>query len=435
MHTKLSTYSLFWWALALIVGISFLLALLFPVERLSAAPTVKIYLDSGTSFVIPGDWNSSNNSIEVIGGGGGGGTPSALCSAGGGGGAYSKAANVSLTAGASVTYAIGDRGIEQTAGGDTYFCNSTLNCASISGTAVQAGAKGGNGASGGTGGSGGASASGVGSTKFSGGNGAGTGSSTGGGGGGAAGLNGAGNNGSGTTGGSGDAGNGGAGGTANNPGGAGTEYDSVHGSGGGGGGATGAGGGAAGGNFGGAGGGGCASGGIGKRGMIVLTYVSSATLTLSGNVKFAGNLTITSTLAKSSGTFVIDHPLTPRTHLLYHSFVESPEVKNLYDGIAKLDAQGEVAIELPDYFEALNKDFRYQFFPHFEAMPGLYVKQEVKDNSFIIAGGKPGGEISWQVTGIRHDAFILANPIIVEVPKTNSTVVPRGMCLFEPLCK
>ena len=169
-------------------------------------------------------------------------------------------------------------------------------------------------------------------------------------------------------------------------------------------------------------------------GALLIPYTVAAVV-LVGNVRFYQNLTVTGALSKGSGTFVIDHPLDPKNKLLYHSFVESPDVKNLYDGVATLDENGEAIIELPDYFEALNKEFRYQFFPHYEPMPDLYVKQEVSGNRFVIAGGSPGGEISWQVTGVRHDPYILANPVINEVEKTDSTEVKKGECLFEPLCK
>lgn len=194
-----------------------------------------------------------------------------------------------------------------------------------------------------------------------------------------------------------------------------------------------------GGLYGGGGGGGEGGGGPGAPGLIVISYTSifgqHRTITLNGNVKFAGNLAISGSLSKSSGTFNIDHPLAPLAKLLFHSFVESPEAKNVYDGVVTLDDRGEARVQLPRYFEALNKDFRYQFFPHFDAMPDLYVKEEVKDNAFVIAGGKPGGEISWQITGVRHDPYIVENPIVNEVLKDETTEVPRGKCLFEPLCR
>ena len=172
-------------------------------------------------------------------------------------------------------------------------------------------------------------------------------------------------------------------------------------------------------------------------GIVLCAAVAAhaAPLTLSGNVKFMGTLSVTGALSKGSGTFLIDHPLDPKNMLLYHSFVESPDVKNMYDGIATLDENGEVTIELPHYFDALNKDTRYQFFPLYEAMPNLYIKNLEKENSFAIAGGKAGGQISWQITGIRHDPYILANPIIVEVRKSDKTPVKPGECLWEPLCE
>ncbi|MBI4068349.1 fibronectin type III domain-containing protein [Candidatus Kaiserbacteria bacterium] len=248
---------------------------LIPQKAEAVGPTV-IFLTSGTTWTVPVDWNSANNTIEVIGGGGSGATDTAGNGlGGGGGGAYSKSVNVSLTAGASITYAVGD------IAGDTYFCNSTSNCASTMDTAVVAGAKGGTTApQNGTGGSGGAAASGVasgiGSIKNSGGtsaNGAGL-CNKGGGGGGAGGSTGNGNNGSSSTGGSGDAGAGGAGGGTATAGSPGTEWDASHGSGGGGGGNTGcAGAGATGGLYG-AGGGGASlgTGGAGRPGIIVITY-------------------------------------------------------------------------------------------------------------------------------------------------------------------
>lgn len=181
---------------------------------------------------------------------------------------------------------------------------------------------------------------------------------------------------------------------------------------------------------------------ITKRNIVLLialiAFLTPAVLyavQIRGNARFLGSLNVQGAMSKGGGTFQIDHPLKPRTHFLYHSFVESPDVKNIYDGVATLNGNGEVTIQLPAYFEALNKDFRYQFFPHGVAMPDLYVKNEVRNNQFTIAGGVPGGEISWQVSGTRHDPYIVANPIIPEVEKTDATEVKKGECLWEPLCK
>ncbi len=407
-----------------VLAVLLIAALILPLfvwpTRASAATVV--YLTSGTSWTVPADWNDEANTIEVIGGGGAG---RQTFNTGGGGGGYSKEVNVSLARGSSISYAVGAGGSSDGAtGGDTYFCNSTSNCATIGGTAVKVGAKGGTGG-GATGGAGGLASAGYGSTKYNGGTGANDGGS-GGGGGGAGGPNGAGGNGSSSTGGTGGNGSGGAGGTVGNPGTAGQEWDASHGSGGGGGGA------AAGGAYGG-GGGGFIAFGSGAAGIIVITYTADR-LILTGNVQFRGNLAITGALSKGSGTFVIDHPLDPRNKLLYHSFVESADAKNMYAGIVELNGQGEATIELPSYFEALNGEYRYQFFPLFKAMPNLFVKQEVVKNTFVIAGGTPFGQVSWQISGVRHDPYIIANPIVVEVEKTESTEVKKGECLFEELC-
>lgn len=168
---------------------------------------------------------------------------------------------------------------------------------------------------------------------------------------------------------------------------------------------------------------------------VLIVPVGLYALTLTGNVKFNVNLAVTGSLSKGSGTFSIDHPLDPKNKILYHSFVESPEAKNMYNGIAELDGEGNAVIALPDYFNALNGNVRYQFFALDQAMPNLHIKTEQKNNQFEIGGGVPGGRVSWQVTGIRHDPYILANPIIPEVIKGPGQIVDRGECIYEPLCK
>ena len=146
-----------------------------------------------------------------------------------------------------------------------------------------------------------------------------------------------------------------------------------------------------------------------------------------------GNVVVVGAIAKGSGSFVIDHPLDPKNKLLYHSFVESPDVKNIYDGIAVLNENGEAVVELPSYFGALNRDFRYQFFPIEKPAPNLYIKSEIQNNQFTIAGGDPLTRVSWQVTGIRHDPFILKHPIVPEVEKGKDTLVNKGKYLFPEL--
>ncbi|PKK83907.1 MAG: hypothetical protein CVT49_05640 [candidate division Zixibacteria bacterium HGW-Zixibacteria-1] len=132
---------------------------------------------------------------------------------------------------------------------------------------------------------------------------------------------------------------------------------------------------------------------------------------------FYGNVDITGGYTKASGAFKIDHPQDPENMYLMHADVSSPEMKNVYDGVAELDANGEATVEMPSYFESLNESYRYQLTPIGSPMPDLYVSQKVKDNHFMISGGKPFMEVSWQVTGIRKDAFAKSQSFEVESTK------------------
>jgi hypothetical protein len=152
---------------------------------------------------------------------------------------------------------------------------------------------------------------------------------------------------------------------------------------------------------------------------------------LDGKVKVTGNL------EKAGGSFKIDHPLDPANKYLCHSFVESPDMKNVYDGVVVLDRKGKAEIELPDWFSALNKDFRYQLTAIGAPGPNLYIAEEISEatttitkssnnsssnnnnnnSHFKIAGGTSGMKVSWQVTGIRKDPWANANRIQVEEDK------------------
>jgi hypothetical protein len=130
-----------------------------------------------------------------------------------------------------------------------------------------------------------------------------------------------------------------------------------------------------------------------------------------------GNAEVSGTLSKGGGSFKIDHPLDPAHKYLHHSFVESPDMKNVYDGTVILDHAGRATIGLPDWFETLNRDFRYQLTAIGAAAPDLHIATRVTGGTFTVAGGGPGLEVSWQVTGIRQDAWANANRIPVEVEK------------------
>jgi hypothetical protein len=138
----------------------------------------------------------------------------------------------------------------------------------------------------------------------------------------------------------------------------------------------------------------------------------------SGNAGFFnGHVEVTGILSKGGGSFKIDHPLDPENKYLYHSFVESPDMKNIYDGNITTDANGEAVVTLPDWFEALNRDFRYQL-TVIGTFAQAIVGEKIKGNQFRIKTSVPNTEVSWQVTGIRRDAFANKHRIPVEEKKT-----------------
>jgi hypothetical protein len=58
------------------------------------------------------------------------------------------------------------------------------------------------------------------------------------------------------------------------------------------------------------------------------------------------------------------------------------------------------------------------------------VAEEINGNHFRIAGGKAGMKVSWQVTGIRQDAWAKAHRIPVEEDKPANE---RGFYLHPEL--
>ncbi|MGA7633143.1 MAG: DNRLRE domain-containing protein [Terriglobales bacterium] len=132
-----------------------------------------------------------------------------------------------------------------------------------------------------------------------------------------------------------------------------------------------------------------------------------------------GAVSITGTMsATGTKNFRIDHPLDPANKYLYHASIESSEVLNLYSGNAVLDDLGEAVVQLPDWFEVINKDFRYQLTPVGAPGRDIYIAEEVSGGHFKIAGGKPGAKVSWQVSGVRNDAWEKAHPWAVEEDKS-----------------
>jgi len=134
---------------------------------------------------------------------------------------------------------------------------------------------------------------------------------------------------------------------------------------------------------------------------------------------FDGNI-YANNLFHDASQMKIDHPADPTNKYLYHASVESSEMMTMYSGNVTLNRSGEAQVELPSWFEALNRDFRYQLTPVGAPGPNLYIAKEISGGHFTIAGGKAGSKVSWTVTAVRQDAYAKAHPMVIEMDKASS---------------
>jgi hypothetical protein len=148
-----------------------------------------------------------------------------------------------------------------------------------------------------------------------------------------------------------------------------------------------------------------------------------------GEVDVVGNLRVFGTVSKADGDFEIDHPLDPANRYLRHSFVESPDMLDMYTGVASTDAHGRASITMPDYFEALNRTFTYQL-TVIGSSARAWISREVAGNRFSVKTSQPRTKVSWMVTGVRHDAYANDHRIRVEERKAPADrgyyIYPKG---------
>lgn len=132
---------------------------------------------------------------------------------------------------------------------------------------------------------------------------------------------------------------------------------------------------------------------------------------------FEGNVRVTADFSVGGDkNFMIDHPSDPANKYLIHSCVESNDRMNVYNGNITTDAGGDATVELPGYFAALNVDYRYQLTVIGQFAQAI-VSSEITDNRFSVKTDRPNVKVSWQVTGVRNDAYAKAHPMQVEVEK------------------
>ncbi|HEX8600559.1 MAG TPA: hypothetical protein VF952_18850 [Chloroflexia bacterium] len=155
--------------------------------------------------------------------------------------------------------------------------------------------------------------------------------------------------------------------------------------------------------------------GFSPEGNAIVGQVPADSTALAG--RFIGDVEVTGSCCAAAVNYVkIDHPADPANSYLQHATVASPDMMNIYNGNVTTDAKGEATVALPEYFEALNGDFRYQLTPIGQFAQAI-VGSKIKDNKFTIKTDKPNVEVSWQVTGVRKDPYAKKYPMEAEVAK------------------
>ncbi|MCX5357754.1 hypothetical protein OG864_03310 [Streptomyces sp. NBC_00124] len=178
-----------------------------------------------------------------------------------------------------------------------------------------------------------------------------------------------------------------------------------------------------------------ANGGLGVlaqgRGMGVFATGKNVGILASGATagQFQGDVRITGSLSKGGGGFRIDHPLDPGNKYLSHSFVESPEMLNVYRGTVTTDDDGEATVELPSYVQVLNADVSY----HLTVVGDVgaaSVTEPLRDNRFSLRTDRRGADVCWLLLGVRQDSWAQTHRIQVEEDKPDDV---RGRYLHPHL--
>lgn len=110
--------------------------------------------------------------------------------------------------------------------------------------------------------------------------------------------------------------------------------------------------------------------------------------------------------ASGAKAFHIDHPLDPENKYLNHLCTEGPEPYTIYRGVVVTGADGRAIVQLPRYFEALNRPGDYHYaLTCIGTFAQAIVEQEIQNNQFVIRTDKPGVKVAWTVTGVRNDVY------------------------------
>jgi len=109
-------------------------------------------------------------------------------------------------------------------------------------------------------------------------------------------------------------------------------------------------------------------------------------------------------------SFRIDHPFDPENKYLLHYAAESPMPQNFYVGNVVTDGNGYAWVELPDYFAAINANFKYQLTVVDDADSDGFVmakvSKEISGNRFQVRTSAPNIKVSWEIKADRNDLYV-----------------------------
>ena len=156
--------------------------------------------------------------------------------------------------------------------------------------------------------------------------------------------------------------------------------------------------------------------GSGNTGQIV--FQSDVNQGLSNNMVVDGSgVHVPGALDAAATGLRIDHPADPANKYLMLSSVQSSEMMNIFTGNVVTDELGLAIVQLPDWFEAENTDFRYQLTVIGERFAQAIVSKEIANHQFTISTNASNVKISWQITAVRQDPYAKAHPLVVEQQK------------------
>jgi hypothetical protein len=126
-------------------------------------------------------------------------------------------------------------------------------------------------------------------------------------------------------------------------------------------------------------------------------------------------------MATGTKSFRIDHPQDPANKYLLHYSSEGPEPLNVYTGNVITDATGSGWVQLPSYFEDINRDFRYTLTVVDDSDSDVFVQakiaREIRNNRFKIRTNAPHVKVTWRVEAIRNDLWMQQHGAPVELEK------------------